>query len=314
MLSKPVACVLAAFVGVLSIAVARWLGDSCPDLNLLPGKHVLITGASSGIGEQLAYKYAGFGARVTLVARRVSKLEAVAARCAELGAAGVHVLQTDMGAPEAASAMPAAAIAESGGHDIDVLILNHAAFAESLTLELENESDMQRHVVTPMRVNYEGTVRAAVAALPSLSKTAGRLVVVSSASAKAPAYFMAGYAASKAALHSFFDAMRAELGVTGRGNVSVTLQVLGMIGTEQVMEEQSLHGIAMPVQECAAAMVCAERSRTHESYIPGYIWGLVRLNVFLPGVTDWAMRTMFVMRVPEYVERIAAAASGIAAA
>lgn len=134
------------------------------------------------------------------------------------------------------------------------------------------------------------------------------------ASAKAPAYFMAGYAASKAALHSFFDAMRAELGVTGRGNVSVTLQVLGMIGTEQVMEEQSLHGIAMPVQECAAAMVCAERSRTHESYIPGYIWGLVRLNVFLPGVTDWAMRTMFVMRVPEYVERIAAAASGIAAA
>ena len=125
---------------------------------------------------------------------------------------------------------------------------------------------------------------------------------------------MAGYAASKAALHSFFDAMRAELGVTGRGNVSVTLQVLGMIGTEQVMEEQSLHGIAMPVQECAAAMVCAERSRAHESYIPEYIWGLVRLNVFLPGVTDWAMRTMFVMRVPEYVERIAAAASGIAAA
>ncbi len=79
MLSKPVACVLAAFVGVLSIAVARWLGDSCPDLNLLPGKHVLITGASSGIGEQLAYKYAGFGARVTLVARRVGKLEAVRA-------------------------------------------------------------------------------------------------------------------------------------------------------------------------------------------------------------------------------------------
>ena len=107
----------------------------------------------------------------------------MAARCAELGAAGVHVLQTDMGAPEAASAMPAAAIAESGGHDIDVLILNHAAFAESLTLELESESDMQRHVVTPMRVNYEGTVRAAVAALPSLSKTAGRLVVVSSGEA-----------------------------------------------------------------------------------------------------------------------------------
>jgi len=131
------------------------------------------------------------------------------------------------------------------------------------------------------------------------------LARVLAGTAKTPAYFLGGYSASKAALHGFFDTFRAELRATGRGNVSVSLLVLGMIGTDEVLSAPELQSMAMPVSQCAKAMVCAERAREDEAFLPRYLWAFVRLNAFVPGVTDWVMRAMFVNRVPEFVKRIA---------
>ena len=82
------------------------------------GKHVAVTGASSGIGEAIARAYAAAGARVTVVARRRDRLEALAA---DLGAA-VHVAPADM--EDAAAAVGWIDAAEAAQGPIDVLVLN----------------------------------------------------------------------------------------------------------------------------------------------------------------------------------------------
>jgi short-subunit dehydrogenase len=128
--------------------------------------------------------------------------------------------------------------------------------------------------------------------------------------AKTPAYFHAGYSASKSALHGFFDSMRAELRASGRGGVSISMLVLGMIGTPEVMDEPNLRAMAMPVSDCVNSMICAERARVEEAFVPAYIWFVVRLNSFLPGVADLIMRNMYVYQVPSFVQRLEAAAEG----
>lgn len=103
--------------------------------------------------------------------------------------------------------------------------------------------------------------------------------------------------------------MRAELRASGRGNVSVSLLVLGMIGTQEVLVEPNLRSMAMPVADCVSSMVCAERARVEEAFVPTYLWFVVRLNAFLPGVADWIMRNMYVYQIPSLVRRLEAAAA-----
>lgn len=71
--------VAAGLLAVATALVLRILYPGCPPLNDLAGKVVLITGASSGIGEELAYQYAQKGAKLVLAARRRDLLEQVRA-------------------------------------------------------------------------------------------------------------------------------------------------------------------------------------------------------------------------------------------
>ncbi|MEE6504220.1 hypothetical protein FKM82_005102 [Ascaphus truei] len=64
---------------------------------MVRGKRVLVTGSSTGIGEQIAYHFAQMGARVMLTARRAGRLREVAEKCLELGAGSAHYVVSDMG-------------------------------------------------------------------------------------------------------------------------------------------------------------------------------------------------------------------------
>ena len=217
-----VAAVVAAMAA--AAALTRNYVYACPHLELLPGAVVLITGSSQGIGEELAVQYARHGVHLVLAARKRAQLEAVAASARSAGAASVLVVPTDMGVVADVTALVAATVAAHGG--LDVLLLNHAAVDDALFTEHPTPEDAAASLHGILAANVVGSAAAARAALPYLlaSPRRGHIGVVSSATAKVPAPFHSGYAASKRALHGYFDSMRTEFHLTGI-NVTIGLQV-----------------------------------------------------------------------------------------
>ncbi len=183
---------------------------------------VVITGASSGIGEELALRMAGEGASLSLGARNFEKLEAVAAACRQKGAKAVAV-PLDVSQKEDCRHFILKTVDEFG--KIDVLINNAGismwAYFEEFTDPAPFEQIMQ--------VNYFGSLYCTLYALPYLKKTRGRLVSISSLTGKTGVPTRSGYAASKHAVVGLFDTLRIELKETG---VSVTIIYPGFVSTE----------------------------------------------------------------------------------
>jgi dehydrogenase/reductase SDR family member 7B len=167
------------------------------------GKIVWITGASSGIGEALAYELARRGAVLILSARREELLEQVRRRCER---ADQHlVLALDLTATETLADVTTKVL-ERFGH-VDVLVNNGGISQRGTVAETSLEVD--RRI---MEVNYMGTVALTKAVLPSmLARGRGQIVVVSSLMGKIGTPLRSAYAASKHALQGFFDCLRAEV-------------------------------------------------------------------------------------------------------
>ena len=182
---------------------------------------VLITGASSGIGEAVARELVRRGAKVVLCARRTDLLEKVAIELRAAGGSAVAVAcdVTKDGDPEAAVAR---AVAEWGRLDT---VLANAGFAiagrfESLTLD-----DYRRQLET----NLFGTIRTLKAALPELKKTKGRIGVVGSVNGFIGTPATSAYCISKFAVRGLCDSVRPELKKDG---VSVTHIAPGFVASE----------------------------------------------------------------------------------
>ncbi|MEZ4865940.1 MAG: SDR family oxidoreductase [Caldilineaceae bacterium] len=189
------------------------------DFNEFRGKVVWITGASSGIGEALAQAFSQAGARLVLSARRQAELERVRAGCANLEAHLVLPLDlTDFDAP-----VLTRQVLDHFGR-IDILVNNGGVSQRALALETTLEVD--RRI---MEINYFGAVALTKAVLPSMiAQGSGHLVTISSLSGKISTPRRSAYAASKHALHGFFDALRTEVREAG---VQVTLICPGYVKT-----------------------------------------------------------------------------------
>jgi short-subunit dehydrogenase len=157
----------------------------------------------------LARVFAANGVRVALVDRD----EAALARASEQLTPRPLVVACDVTDPAACQAAVDQIIAQAGGVDI---LVNNAGVSHRSRFA-ETSDDVLRHV---MNVNFFGSVNMTRAALPSLRARRGRIAVLSSVAGFAPLLGRTGYAASKHALHGFFDSLRAELAASG---VSVTL-------------------------------------------------------------------------------------------
>jgi len=171
------------------------------------GATVVVSGAGNGLGRALAFRFARGGARIVALDRDTG---AVAAVADELAQAGFEALAsscdvTDAGACQAAVE---AAIARFGR--IDVLVNNagishRSAFAAT-------ETAILRRVV---EVNLFGAINLTRPALPALKQAHGLIVAVSSVAGYTPLIARTGYAASKHALHGFFESLRTELAPDG---------------------------------------------------------------------------------------------------
>lgn len=168
----------------------------------LCGKRVVITGASSGIGEAMAKQYAAMGAKVTLGARSGEKLAALVESIESNGGQAVYC-STDVTKPEDCKRLIDKAVETFGG--IDVLICNagismRAAF-DDVDLDVLHRL---------MDVNFWGTVYCSKYALPYLQMSRGSLVGISSVAGLHGLPGRTGYSASKYAMTGFLETLRIE--------------------------------------------------------------------------------------------------------
>jgi short-subunit dehydrogenase len=232
-------------------------------------KTIWITGASSGIGEALAYELANQDAKLILSARNTAKLETVKKQCKNSNK--VQIIPLDLADYHAFDKTVASAIDCFG--TIDVLVNNGGISQRSLIKDTSIEVDERL-----MTINYLGTVALTKALLPHFIKQQkGQFVVTTSIVGKVATPLRSSYAASKHALHGFFDSLRAE---HYQDNLKVTLVCPGFVATDVsknaltgdgskqgTMDSATANGIQPSV--FAQKMAKAIRQEKQEAYIGG---------------------------------------------
>ncbi|KAJ6408163.1 hypothetical protein OIU84_011467 [Salix udensis] len=143
------------------------------------GKVVLITGASSGIGEGLAYEYAKRGARLAIVARRKDRLQLVAAKARELGSPDVYVIRADIAKVNECQELVEKAVKHFG--QLDHLVNN----AGIVRVELFEDCRLSDSA-SVLDVNFWGAIYCTRFAISHLRKSKGKIAVNSSLAAWSP--------------------------------------------------------------------------------------------------------------------------------
>lgn len=183
----------------------------------------LVTGASSGIGADLARELAARGHGVTLVARREDRLQALAGELRDAHGVRAEVLACDLADPEARDALPGRIAAL--GLTVEVLV-NNAGYGSAgrfVALDAAKETGQ-------VRLNCEAVVALTHAFAPGMvERGRGAILVVASSAGFQPLPGQATYGASKAFALSFAEALHGELGVHG---IAVTALCPGPVHTE----------------------------------------------------------------------------------
>ncbi len=254
------------------------------------GQVIWITGASSGIGEALAYAFSAQGARLVLSARRQTRLEAVRASCTN--PARHLIAPLDLAQSTTIPGIVETVLEQTGR--IDILINNGGVSQRALASE--TPLDVDRRI---MEVNYFGTVALTKAVLPSmLARQAGRIVVISSVVGKFGSPVRSAYAASKHALHGFFDSLRAEV---YDDNLRVTIICPGFVTTDISVNALTKDGSAqgtmdnaqaagMAPDECATRIMHALVRNKDEVYIGGREIMGIHINRLAPGLFNRIIR------------------------
>lgn len=198
---------------------------------------VIITGASAGIGKELALQLADLGAWLSLAARNRDRLEELADECRQRGGKAL-VVPTDVSEEQQCKNLIEQTVKEFGR--IDTLI-NNAGISMFSRFDQIQKLDFIRNI---MNVNYMGSVSTTFYALPYLKASKGRLVGISSLTGKNGVPTRSAYAASKHAMAGFFDSIRIELKDDG---VSVSMIYPGFVATG--MRERAIKGDGSPLNE-----------------------------------------------------------------
>lgn len=253
---------------------------------------VFITGASSGIGEALAREFAREGAKLVLAARRLDRLESLAASLRERGASALAVAcdVTRDGDLEAALAR-----AHEVFGPIDVVVAN-AGFGVVGRFQKLSLEDFRRQFET----NVFGLLRTVQATLPDLLVTRGRLALLGSVSGHISAPEASPYSMSKFAVRALAEALYAEL---APGGVSVTLISPGFVATEirhldksgqyrETVKDPIPAWLQMPAEKAARQIVRAIARGKRERVITLHGKALVAINGLIPGLIPRLFRWM----------------------
>ena len=248
---------------------------------------VAITGASKGIGAELARQLAAKGARLVLAARNEKELEAVAADCRKAGASVVCV-RADVASERDCQAIVAGAVLAFGR--LDTFVNNAGVSMWARFEDIEDMSIIERI----MQVNYMGAVYCTHHALAYLRESRGRLVAVASLAGRVGVPTRTGYSASKHAMAGFFDSLRIELADSG---VTVTMIYPGFVATgirenatgpdgKAIMVSPVKEGEVMSVEDCARRIVNAIERREREVVMTARGKIALWLKLLAPSLVD----------------------------
>jgi len=258
-------------------------------------KVVWITGASSGIGKATVLALAKEGAKVIISSRTIEKLEAVKVRCEN--PENIKILQVDLDDYHDLSKLVEQAISLFG--EIDILINNGGISQRALAIDTGITIDEQL-----FKTNYFGTIALTKALLRYfVTRKMGHIVVVTSVVGKLGTPLRSSYAASKHALHGFFDSLRAEIHTY---NVDITLICPGYVNTnvsmnaltgdgspQNSMDKKTAAGLAPDY--FAKKMLKAIKKRKQEVVIGGALEKLsVYVKRFFPRVLAKMIRKLAV--------------------
>ncbi|MFF0632999.1 SDR family NAD(P)-dependent oxidoreductase [Nocardia sp. NPDC004151] len=253
---------------------------STPDLH---GRTVILTGASSGIGEATAHLLADRGARILAVARDRERLERT---CGAITADGgvAHPMPCDLTDPEQVGELAATVLEHFGTPDI---VVNNAG--RSIRRNAFDATDRAHDYERTMAVNYFGPVRLTLALLPALrAANSGHIINIGTWGTTAgvmPKF--SAYHASKAALAAFGRSLGAECHDTG---IAVTTIGFPLVRTPMISPTSDYDTQAALTPEQAAGWVLtAVRDRPVELY-PTYAAALRLLSTVSPRLADSLVR------------------------
>ena len=199
---------------------------------------VWITGASSGIGAELARQYSKRNINLILSARRAAVLLEVKESC--MGHSKIQILPFDIIDFDSAPNQVEKALSFFGR--VDVLINNAGISQRSLILD--SKFEVFKKII---EIDYLGTVALSRAILPHfISQQSGHYVVVSSVMGKFGSPYRSGYCGAKHALHGFFDVMRME---HQKDNVYVTMVCPGFVATPIALNSIQGDGTALGIDD-----------------------------------------------------------------
>ncbi len=264
----------------------------------LNAKVVIVTGASSGIGEATAREFAKEGAKIVLAARRVDKLQTLADEIVTMKTgAETLVVQADLSKLEDIQSMIAQTLEKFGR--IDVLV-NNAGFGRLDWLEnLDPVKDIQAQI----DVNVMGVLQTTRQVLPVMMKQrSGSIINMCSMAGLVgtPTYTI--YAASKHAVHGFSEALRREVKPWG---IDVSLIYPGGVVTEftqhagikRKTNAKTPDFMLLTAEQVGQAVVKLVRHPKRMLVIP-WLWNVtVFMNKFLPGLVDYTTINRFT--IPE---------------
>jgi short-subunit dehydrogenase len=242
---------------------------------------LVITGASMGIGAELAVHCARKGAKVVVAARSPEALEGVVKRCE----GNAFAVPCDVTQPEECKGLIARAVEKLGGLDA---LVNNAGMTQRVRFDEVEDLGLFEQL---MRVNYLGAVYCTHFALPHLKTSRGLLVAMSSVSGLLGIPTRTGYAASKHAMQGFFDSLRIELMGSGvdvlvvsPGPVATGIRERAAGATSAANPEGERK--AMSVEECVRLTAEAMHARKREVVMPAAVRLALWANRVAPSLVD----------------------------
>jgi NADP-dependent 3-hydroxy acid dehydrogenase YdfG len=249
-------------------------------------KLILITGASSGVGEAAARAFAGTGAKVILLARNADQLTKIAQ---DIGDRAIAI-PCDAADPDAVAQMSETVLSTHGTPDV---IINSAGAGQWKTLQ-DTAPD---EAIAMMNAPYFAAFFVTRAFLPAMLKcNSGVILHVNSPACITPWRSSVGYAASRAALRGLHEALSQDLVGTGVKSCNV---IFGKIaspyfdnnpGTAEKLPALDKLLPTLSPEDCAEILLKLSRSPRHTAIYPMLLRGLIVFGQLTPRLTRWLVR------------------------